>query len=84
MHKTLCYDLLEKEALADARRISTVYAAIHAFENIVRYLVAAAMADLHGEDWWTSKVPEYIRKSITTRLSKDAKLRWHGARGTSI
>jgi hypothetical protein len=82
MHKTLCYDLLEQEALTEAQRMSTVYAAIHAFENIVRHLVARAMADHHGENWW-SKVPERIRKTVTTRMSDDAKFRWHGARGAS-
>lgn len=82
MHKTLCYDLLEREALADAQRMSTVYAAIHAFENIVRHLVTTAMADHHGEDWW-SKVPERIRRSVTTRMSEDSKFRWHGARGAT-
>lgn len=82
MQKTLGYDLLESEALADAQRMSTVYAAIHAFENVVRHLVAKAMADHHGETWW-SKVPERIRKTVTSRMSEDAKFRWHGARGTS-
>jgi len=82
MQKTLCYDMLEAESLADAQRMSTVYAAIHAFENIVRELVAKAMADHHGEEWW-SKVPDRIRKTVATRMTDDAKFRWHGARGTS-
>ncbi|MBI5869111.1 MAG: hypothetical protein HZB43_12640 [candidate division Zixibacteria bacterium] len=82
MHKSLCYDLLEPEALADAQRMSAVYVAIHAFENIVRHLVVKAMADHHGEDWWL-KVPDRIRKTVATRMSEDAKFRWHGARGTS-
>lgn len=82
MHKTLCYELLESDALVDAQRMSTVYAAIHAFENMVRHLVAKAMADHYDQDWW-SRVPERIRRSVTTRMSEDAKFRWHGARGTS-
>lgn len=82
LQKTLCYDLLEAEALADAQRMSTVYAAIHAFENIVRHLVSTAMAEHHGEGWW-SNVPERIRKSVATRIAEDAKFRWHGARGAS-
>jgi hypothetical protein len=82
LQKTLCYDLLEAEALADAQRMSTVYAAIHAFENIVRHLVSTAMAEHHGERWW-SKVPERIRKSVATRMAEDAKFRWHGARGAT-
>lgn len=82
LQKTLCYDLLEAEALADAQRMSTVYAAIHAFENTVRHLVATAMAEHHGEGWW-SNVPERIRKTVATRMAEDAKFRWHGARGAS-
>ena len=82
LQKTLSYDVLEGEPLADAQRMSTVYAAIHAFENMVRHLVVKAMADHHGQEWW-SKVPDRIRKTVATRMSEDAKFRWHGARGTS-
>lgn len=82
MQKTLCYDLLEHDALADAQRMSTVYAAIHAFENIVRHLVSTAMVEHHGEAWW-QQVPERIRKTVSTRMIEDAKFRWHGSRGTA-
>ena len=82
IQKTLCYDLLEPESLADSQRMSTVYAAIHAFENMVRHLVTKAMAEHHGEQWW-QKVPERIQKTVKTRMEEDAKFRWHGARGTS-
>jgi hypothetical protein len=80
LQKTLSYDLLDQDTLADAQRMSTVYAAIHAFENIVRALVTKAMAEHHGEDWW-QKVPERIQKTVRTRVEEDAKFRWHGARG---
>lgn len=82
LQKALCYDLLEPEALADAQRMSAVYAAIHAFENIVRHLVSTAMAEHHGAGWWSS-VPDRIRKIVATRMAEDAKFRWHGARGAS-
>lgn len=82
MQKSLCYDLIEFDALADAQRMSTVYAAIHAFENMVRNLVSKAMAEHHGEEWW-QKVPDRIQKSVKSRMEEDAKFRWHGARGTS-
>jgi hypothetical protein len=82
MQKRLSYDLLEVDALADAQRMSTVYAAVHAFENMVRHLVAKAMADFHGEAWWL-KVPDRIQKTVKTRMEDDAKFRWHGARGSS-
>ena len=64
------------------KRMSVVYTAIHAFENMVRNLVAKAMAEHHDEEWW-QKVPERIRKTVNTRMEEDAKFRWHGARGTT-
>jgi len=82
LQKNLCYDILESDALADAQRMSTVYAAIHAFENIVRHLVATAMAEHHGQAWW-SKVPDRIRKRVKTRMDEDAKFSWHGTRGVT-
>lgn len=82
LQKSLCYDLLETDCLADAQRMSTIYAAIHSFENMVRSLVAKAMAEKHGEQWWQN-VTERIRKTVSTRMESDAKFRWHGARGAT-
>lgn len=82
LHKALCYDVLEPDCLANAQRMSTVYAAIHAFENMVRQLVVKAMAEQFGEEWW-QKVPERIQKSVRNRMEEDARFRWHGARGSS-
>jgi hypothetical protein len=79
---SLSYDMLDADCLADALRMSVVYAAIHAFENMVRKFVTEAMAEAHGEGWWT-KVPERIQKTVRTRMEEDAKFRWHGARGSS-
>lgn len=80
--KSLSYEFLDVDLLAEAQRMSVVYAAIHAFENAVRQLVTKAMAEAHGETWW-SQVPERIRKTSKTRMEEDAKFRWHGARGAS-
>ncbi len=81
-HKTLSYDFLDPDLLAEAQRMAVVYAAIHAFENAVRITVTKAMAEAHGETWW-DKVPERIRKTSKTRMEEDAKFRWHGARGAT-
>jgi hypothetical protein len=80
--KSLSYEFLEADLLAEAQRMSVVYAAIHAFENAVRQMVTKAMAESHGESWW-EKVPERIRKTSKTRMEEDAKFRWHGARGAT-
>ena len=80
--KSLSYEFLDIDLLAEAQRMSVVYAAIHAFENAVRQMVIKAMAETHGETWW-DKVPERIRKTSKTRMEEDAKFRWHGARGAA-
>jgi hypothetical protein len=81
LQQTLSFDLLDSDLLADAQRMSMVYAAVHSFENMVRTLVMKAMAERHGASWWP-KVPERIQKTVKTRMEEDAKFRWHGARGT--
>lgn len=79
---TLSFDLLDPDLLTNAKRMSLVYIAIHAFENSVRHTVTKAMAEKHGEGWW-NKVPERIRKVAQTRMTEAAKFRWHGARGAT-
>ncbi len=80
MRQALAFDMLDREMLSGAQRMSIVYTAIHAFENMVRDLVVSAMAEACQEEWW-EKVPERIRKRVNTRMEKDAKFRWHGTRG---
>jgi hypothetical protein len=82
LQKSLSYEFLDPDLLAEAQRMSIVYAAIHSFENSVRKLVTKAMSEVHGETWWT-QVPERIRKTSKIRMEEDAKFRWHGARGAS-
>lgn len=80
--KSLSYEFLDPDFLAEAQRMSVIYAAIHAFENAVRLMVTKAMAETHEETWW-EKVPERIRKTSKIRMEEDAKYRWHGARGAT-
>lgn len=82
LQRTLSFDFLDADSLADAQRMATVYTAIHTFENMVRKFVMKAMAEHHDEGWW-SKVPDRIQKTVKTRMEEDTKFRWHGARGTS-
>jgi hypothetical protein len=80
LERSLSYDLLDNDRLSAAKRMSYIYASVHAFENMVRSLVTKAMTEAHPTDWW-SKVPERIQKTAKTRMEEDAKFRWHGARG---
>ena len=82
LQKSLSYDLLEPDSLAEGRRMSVVYAAMHAFENTVRATVTKAMTEKFGANWW-DKVPERIRKMSKSRMEEDAKFRWHGTRGVA-
>lgn len=82
IQRSLSFDFLDPQLLAEAQRMSVVYASIHAFENAVRAMVVKAMAEKHGDTWW-EKVPERIRKSSKSRMEEDSKFRWHGARGAS-
>jgi hypothetical protein len=82
LQKSLSFDLLDPQLLAEAQRMSVVYAAIHAFENAVRAMVVKAMTEKHGATWW-DRVPERIRKLCKSRMEEDAKFRWHGARGAT-
>lgn len=82
MQRSLSYDYLDPDLLAQAQSMAVAYAAIHAFENAVRATVTKAMAEKHGEAWW-EKVPERIRKTAKTRMEEDARSRWHGARGAT-
>lgn len=78
----LAIEMLDDDALANARRMALVYTAIHAFENSVRSFVQSAMFEAHDDDWW-SKVSTRIQKKAQTRIDEESKLRWHGARGGS-
>lgn len=80
IRQALSYDMLDDDNLAVAQRMSLVYTAVHAFENSVRQLVQKTLLEVHEEKWW-DKVPERIRKKVSTRMEEDAKFRWHGARG---
>ena len=82
LREALSFDMLDQDFLSEAQRMSIIYTAIHAFENMVRELVKKAMAEAHGEAWW-SKVPDRIQKKVISRTEEDAKFRWHGTRGAS-
>jgi hypothetical protein len=82
IQKSLSFDLHDPLLLAEAQRMSVVYASIHAFENSVRATVVKAMTETHGATRW-EKVPGRIRKLCKSRMVEDATFRWHGARGAS-
>jgi hypothetical protein len=75
-------ELLDPELLAKARKMSSVYAAIAAFENSVRELVALTLAEKKGPNWWDSAVSDKIKKKANARIEEERKVKWHTQRGT--
>jgi len=82
LQQSLSFDFLDPALLAEAQRMSVVYASVHAFENTVRAMVTKAMGEKHGPTWW-QKVPAGIQKTSKSRMEDDARFRWHGARGST-
>ncbi len=82
--KSISMDLLDEDLVAEARRMSVVYAAIAAFENSVRTLVTKVLLDSVGEEWWDSSVSERIKKNAETRFAEEQKARWHTQRGNNL
>lgn len=80
LRTALSYDMLDTELLANAERMSIIYTAIHAFENMVRDFVKKAMAEEYEEGWW-DKVPSKIKEKVKKRIEEESKFKWHGARG---
>lgn len=76
----LSVELLDDELVAAARRMATVYTAIAAFENSARELVASAMIEAKGENWWDGVKTE-IRNRAKTRQTNEEKHKFHAQRG---
>ena len=82
LRKSLNFDLLDTDIIADAQRMALIYIAIHSLENMIRNFVSKTLSDEFGEDWW-EHIPDGIRRSVEVRISEDEKLRWHSSRGKS-
>ena len=78
----LASEMLDEVAIDKAKRMSLVYTAIHAFENMVREFVKTAMVEEFKETWW-DQVSSRIQRKVQSRMEEESKLRWHGARGGS-
>lgn len=78
--RLLSYDMLDSDLIINAEKMSVIYIAIHAFENMVRDFVKKALVEEFHENWW-SKIPNRIQEKVTKRIEEESKFRWHGARG---
>lgn len=81
---TLGIDDLDDELVVKAKKMSIVYTAICAFENMVREFVSKKLLENKGENWWETSVSEKIRTKAESRRIEENKIRWHTPRGDSI
>ncbi|UWG96237.1 Swt1 family HEPN domain-containing protein [Dehalobacter sp. DCM] len=81
---SLSLDLLDDEFVAKAKQMATVYAAIAAFENMVRDFVVKILIENKGENWWEDGVSQTIRKKAESRKLEEDKIKWHTQRGDSL
>lgn len=57
----------------EADRMSANYAIFYCLENSIREIIAQRLREQHGEDWWTSAVPEPVRKNAESNRTKEIK-----------
>ena len=81
LRTTLNFDLLDTSDLDVSLRMANVYAAVTAFERSARRFIAKVLAGAHGDQWWSTKVSERIRKFAEGRRDDEDKVKWHGTRG---
>ncbi|MBI5080796.1 MAG: hypothetical protein HZC38_01690 [Chloroflexi bacterium] len=79
--KKLSIELLDKEIVARAMRMASVYTAIASFENSVRRLVSTVLLEQVGADWWNISVPNKVKEKAELRRTEEQKIRWHTPRG---
>lgn len=84
LKKTLNIDDLDDELVCIATKMSVVYTAICAFENMVRQFVSKKLLETKGEKWWDLCVPQKIRIKAASRREEENKIRWHTPRGDTI
>lgn len=81
LNKLLCIDELEEEFVTKAKRMSFVYVAICAFENMVRDFVTKVLLEEKGTNWWNDCVKKKIIDKALKRKEEEDKIRWHTQRG---
>lgn len=81
LNKLLCIDELEEDFVVRAKRMSFVYVAICAFENMVRDFVTKVLLEEKGTNWWNDCVKKRIRDKALKRKEEEDKIRWHTQRG---
>ncbi|MDB5162793.1 MAG: hypothetical protein JWN28_400 [Candidatus Saccharibacteria bacterium] len=75
---------MDENLVTSATESSTVYTAIHAFENTVRSFVTKMLQEDKGTDWWETSVKKDVRTRAENRRDIEQTIRWHSARGENL
>lgn len=68
----------------DAKKMSAIYIAIAAFENMLRGIIVDKLFIEKGDNWWnTDAISSKIREKAATKLNDEKRNRWHTQRGFS-
>jgi Swt1-like HEPN len=69
----------------EAQRMTRVYELLFCFENSVRELIEDRLREAYDvETWWTSGVPDDIRRMAERLKDKEKQTPWHGPRGGTL
>jgi len=74
--------MLPPSVAEDANRMATVYPKLYIFENSIRNVIVRVLRAKHGNNWWASRAPTNVQKTVADRKAHEQKMPWHGKRGT--
>jgi hypothetical protein len=74
--------MLPASVVADATRMANVYPKLYIFENSIRNVIVRVLRAKYGNNWWASRAPAGVQKTVADRKAHEAKTPWHGKRGT--
>lgn len=73
--------VLAQEKLNEARDMAAVYPLLYVLENSVRRVIDNVMTSRHGANWWDSKAPSRLKKTVAARMADEERNSWHQRRG---
>jgi hypothetical protein len=67
--------------VSEAQKNAEIYPVVYLFENSVRSVVSAILANAYGRDWWDLIVDPKIKRSVDIRQKAEQAHPWHSKRG---
>lgn len=66
-----------------ANKMSSVYIVFYCLENSARELIVDRLFERHGENWWSTCVPDKVQKRVKDLQDKESKNKYHTQRATN-